>query len=354
MLWNTSVAIIEVIETCFLRRKRRNIASKRINPFEELTGISNHCYSMRCQRLVTDFCADESFGLAVQKMKEHHGVEINVSSARLITEYHAGRAAHFEEALLPEGKHRSTQITVEMDGEMVPVVEYTASKDRRKTKNHLWQELRIGVAQNVGEANWQYACSFQNTDQLGNRLKTVLLRLGYTEQTKVHGVGDGATWIINQGELIAGKNYSHLIDIFHLCEYFSLAVSTWEINTKPEVTRFKEMAKEGKIATIVQELRERQKTTPGHEGIQSCLQYINNRPGQFKYQEAIKKELPIGSGKVESTHRSLIQKRLKKPGAWWLRENAEKIADLRTLRANGGWEFLWQQNSKAKPLKTAA
>ena len=54
-------------------------------------------------------------------------------------------------------------------------------------------------------------------------------------------------------------------------------------------------------------------------------------------------ELPVGSGKVESTHRSLMQKRLKKPATWWLKSNADKRADLRTLRGNGQWELLWQE-----------
>jgi len=35
---------------------------------------------------------------------------------------------------------------------------------------------------------------------------------------------------------------------------------------------------------------------------------------------------------------------LKKPGAWWRRENAEKMADLRTVRANGCWNLLWRDN----------
>ena len=237
---------------------------------------------------------------------------------------------------------------------MVPIVEYTDSKDRRKTKTNLWQELRVGTAQNLGETTWQYACSFKDADQLGDRLKTVVLRLGYTELTKVHGPGDGAAWITTQGERIAGKNYTHLIDLFHLCEYFSEAVVAWQEPTSPEVTRLKDLAKGGKINNIVEELRERQKLFPEHKGIQSCIKYIENRPGQFKYQEAIQKELPIGSGKVESTHRSLMQKRLKKPGSWWLRKNAEKMADLRALRANGGWELLWQRNSNMSPIQSAA
>jgi hypothetical protein len=37
-----------------------------------------------------------------------------------------------------------------------------------------------------------------------------------------------------------------------------------------------------------------------------------------------------------------------------LRENAAKMADLRTIRANGCWEKLWQQNSETKGLQCAA
>lgn len=354
MLWHTSIAKIEFVETCFLRKKRYKEPSKRVNPFEELSGISNHCYSKRFQKLITDFGVEESFGLAAQRMKEHHGVGINISSARKITEYHASRAAIIESNLPLKVKQPSKQMIVEMDGEMVPVVEYSSSVDRRKTKTNLWQELRIGTAQNLGEMTWQYACSFQDANQLGDRMKTVVQRLGYTEQTKVHGPGDGAAWITTQGERIAGKNYKHLIDLFHLCEYFSEAVTAWQENTKNEVNRFKDLSKEGKISQVVKELQERQKDFSSHKGIQSCIAYISNRPGQFEYQKAIKLGLPVGSGKVESSHRSVMQKRLKKPGTWWLRANAEKIADLRTLRANGGWDLLWQQNSKMSPIQTVA
>ena len=89
--------------------------SKRIKPFEEITGITNHCYSTRLQRLVTDFGVEESFGLAIQRMKEHHGVEINASSARVITERHASRAASLDNSLPSKAKRDSNQIALEMD-----------------------------------------------------------------------------------------------------------------------------------------------------------------------------------------------------------------------------------------------
>ena len=275
-------------------------------------------------------------------MKEHHGVEVNTSSVRRIAEQHASRAGDIEG--LPTRKQESKQMIAEMDGEMVPLVEYTDSKDRRKTKKNHWAELRIGTAQNFGEASWKYACSFKNADHLGNRLKEVMLRLGLTEQTKVHGVGDGALWIVEQGEKIAGQNYQHLIDLYHLCDYFAGAVIAWEEKTRQEVERLKHLAEEGEIGKILKELKERQKIHPNHEGIKKCVQYIENRSGEFKYKEAKQMGLPLGSGKVESSHRSLMQKRLKKPGTWWLREKAADMANLRTLRANGGWKLLWQQD----------
>jgi hypothetical protein len=46
---------------------------------------------------------------------------------------------------------------------------------------------------------------------------------------------------------------------------------------------------------------------------------------------------------VESGHRSVLKKRLKKPGAWWHKPNAESMGQIKTLQANGHWENLWQK-----------
>ena len=48
------------------------------------------------------------------------------------------------------------------------------------------------------------------------------------------------------------------------------------------------------------------------------------------------------TGEIESGNRSVIQARLKRSGAWWKEENAEKMPALRTLRASGQWETYWQ------------
>ena len=83
-------------------------------------------------------------------------------------------------------------------------------------------------------------------------------------------------------------------------------------------------------------------TTPDEQAhVRACYRYIENRPGQFYYKEAIEKGLPIGSGEVESEHRYISQKRLKISGAWWKKPNAANMLSLRIQRANGHWHSYW-------------
>ena len=81
--------------------------------------------------------------------------------------------------------------------------------------------------------------------------------------------------------------------------------------------------------------------------MQACRQYLERRLGQLDYAGALKTGLPIGSGEVESGHRSVIQARLKLSGAWWKEETAESMLALRTLRANDEWESYWREARQA-------
>ena len=70
--------------------------------------------------------------------------------------------------------------------------------------------------------------------------------------------------------------------------------------------------------------------------------HLRNRRDQVDYLSAIEKELPIGSGEIESAHRYVVQTRLKRPGAGWLPENIDYMLALRLCRINQQWEAYWQ------------
>ena len=80
--------------------------------------------------------------------------------------------------------------------------------------------------------------------------------------------------------------------------------------------------------------------------VRCCHRYLHHRRGQLDYLGAMEKELPIGSGEIESAHRHVIQQRLKRPGAWWRVENAEHMLSLRLNRANLQWSAYWMEEMK--------
>jgi len=87
---------------------------------------------------------------------------------------------------------------------------------------------------------------------------------------------------------------------------------------------------------------------PGTEApVRVCQRYLRNHLSHLDYAGAIAAGLPIGSGEIESSHRTIIQSRLKISGAWWLVENAGKMLALRFTRANQEWKSYWAQRRQA-------
>jgi len=64
-----------------------------------------------------------------------------------------------------------------------------------------------------------------NVDATGEQLADVAIRAGVGTDTSVHGVGDGAPWIVNQVNRIFGTKATYLIDFYHLCDYLAAELS---------------------------------------------------------------------------------------------------------------------------------
>ena len=170
-----------------------------------------------------------------QRLKEHHGLDMSLTTLRRITVVIAKLARQVNQLLPPTLQNRQERTLVEFDGGMVPLVMAEGYLDRRKAKKCLWAELRVGATQKIGSIDWKYESFFSSVDDVGDQMRMLLERqMGWTQESTLYGIGDGAKWIV---------------------------------------------AKMG---------------------------------------------LPIGSGKIESTNKHLIQKRLKLPGAWWKKRKCGK------------------------------
>jgi hypothetical protein len=311
---------------------------------------------MLLQRVLTDFASDGSFEKAVQKLQEHYGIEVCKDTVRILVERHAKNIKNNQEKLekhIPRGTSADAVIG-EMDGGMAPVILGYKEEggDRRKTKIVGWCEGKLSLAYKKGSITPIYNVTFGSTDEAGDQLSRCVKAVGRGKNTQVLCLGDGATWIADQIERIFGNDATYLIDFWHLSQYLAEAsqccAPTDQDNWR---RRMQDCLRQNLINNVLNELINHIGDPNQKEHLclaQKCHQYMMKRLHQFDYKGALAQGLPIGSGKVESGHRSIIQERLKVPGAWWRKENMAAMASLRVIRVNGLWENYWAQYSNTK------
>lgn len=83
---------------------------------------------------------------------------------------------------------------------------------------------------------------------------------------------------------------------------------------------------------------------PEHAGAHAdFIEKINKNADRMDYPAMRGRGLKIGSGAMESLHRTGSQQRLKLPGAKWLARTMQALLDLRMLALVGRWDEFWSR-----------
>ena len=347
--WYSRYGKIQIEEASFRKGRR----GEKFSPFRISAEVAQKSYSRPLQRIIADLAADDPFHKVPFKLKEHHGITAPVSTIRKITLQHGEQIGEYQQATrqkeMPDRPGVATVIA-QADGTMVPIVETTPAsqatqkRDRRKTRVLKWQEARLCLAHQAGSLEVSYAATMKGAEVTGQQMTDCAIRAGAGLQTHFHCIGDGAPWIFNQVEDQFGSQASYLIDFYHLCEYLEAAAKALPGDSQLWLATQKQRLRDGQIRQVLHSLQllmEDCEVPDEQAPVRACHRYINNRPGQFNYKRAIEQDFPIGSGQVESSHRHVIQARLKRSGAWWTPENAQRMLNLRSLRANHDWDYYW-------------
>jgi hypothetical protein len=307
-------------------------------------NIGHRDYSLKLQRAMTDFGAEESFQRASQRLEEHYDIRISSEAIRQQTLQHGKAIA----AIAPKAAGAAKQIVTQMDGSLIPVVQPAKSGDKRKGKTLAWREVRVCCARAVGKESRLYGATLGSLESCSLLWEETARYAGFNSKTHVHGVGDGAPWILEKFKENFEEQGEYLLDFYHVSEYLGAAAKAivGEKKARGWLRRQQGRLLNHQLPKVLRSLGNHlePEASPQETPVRDAHRYLDQRRSHLDYQSARQRKLPIGSGEIESTHRHLIQKRLKLSGSWWKETNAQAMITLRTARANECWKTYWTKN----------
>jgi hypothetical protein len=307
------------------------------------------------QRVVSDFGFEKSFEKTARSIREHHGFELPLSAVAAVTREQASTIALKQtegtksaNALPAVGG--AEQIIAEADGSFVRIVSTAGTQsDSRKNRKVDYREARLCASSRHGCDSTRYDATFEPVESVGLMWAQTAKMAGMSMKSHVHVLADGATWIDAQRSVAFGKQGELLIDLYHVLEYLGDASAQCSRKPKQWLKTQKRRLKAGRSDRVINELKknceppsEPDEASP----VRRAWRYLKNRRNHLAYDKAIERDLPIGSGLIESGNKHVLQARLKIAGASWNIVTAENFARARAMRANNMWDQYWQELKK--------
>jgi len=345
---------------------RKGEASK---PMVDDLGITHHGRTETVNRALTDFGIEDSFGQASRRFREHYGFRLSESTADRVTKASGLQAEVYLEQKLLEGKDRQGQ-TAESDGPSEPtLVELDGCEIRtgifvpaengpedekpEKTKVIRWRDVRVGLARPMSSKSKLYVAQMEKYPEVVAQLVCVASMLGMGEETDVVGVADGGKGLREELEN-QFPNMQFILDKSHLKKHLYETSEALGFKEKPQQqwvhSRLDEIS-EGNVQEVLRDLEARNATEP-NDRLRQFIGYLTRFEDAVDYDHFKELGYPIGSGEVESSHKSIPQKRLKLPGACWHPDSINPMLALRIIRANDWWDDYWAYRISA--VKQAA
>ena len=167
-------------------------------------------------------------------------------------------------------------------------------------------------------------------------------------------ISDGATWIRNWIE-DAFPDAVSILDYFHAVEHLHQFIDSY-FKEKEVAEKWAEKQKELLLNSNVKEvINNIEKLAPQSEAAKKLISYYQANGSRMDYKKY--KQIGcgiIGSGAIESAHRTVIQKRMKQSGQRWSSNGAQNMLNLRVTYMNEKWDNVIQlvkTNFKTTVLK---
>lgn len=225
------------------------------------------------------------------------------------------------------------------------------------TREEKWKEAKVGrifkaksnVPINKGR---KYITDSQYVAHLGGHEAFLEKLSSYTDSLRQKiFIGDGAVWIWNWVEAYYPE-CEQILDFYHakehLCDYAKDRFHDHEMMTS-WIEAQTALLLDDRVEEVIEHIR----SIPLHakkeeaESRRRLIGYYTTNLKRMRYRAFQEKGYAIGSGAIESAHRTIIQQRLKLSGQRWTKQGAQQILNLRTAKKSGQWNIVVSLTKRA-------
>lgn len=292
------------------------------------------------------------FRRAVKHLEQTLGVVVHASTARRQTLAVGQRMLEVQNtqaqplAACPE-EPAAARLAMSSDGSMVPLVGGVWAEVKMVAIGAVERRSRKGAEQTV-TTNLTYFARLAPAATFADQASAELRRRGVERATEVCAIQDGAEWI-------QGFVDGHRHDALRILDFAHAASYVYEIADK---------VREGAghlppqwVDSILHRLKHEGPTrvllhlthlARRYPQIQEQVTYLQKRRDLMDYPTYRAAGWPIGSGSVESSHRWVVQARLKGAGMHWKPEHVNPMLAVRLALLNERWTEAWHDQHRLR------
>lgn len=352
------------LNVCYYRRNCDRRKKKRhagLYAGLVLLGIFERCTPALTSEIGQMVVLLGSFAEAEQILREQ-GHELGENTLRLIAYRAADRVRLAQKSIGYLGQSQESvagrRVIVSSDGGRIRLREKKRGPKTAKKRNRYkaaWREPKLFIIYVVDENGQQDRTiaplidgAIQGPDTLFAMLANYLQALQIQDADQVLFVSDGAPWIWNRLPALLetlklnAQDVHFLLDFYHAAEHLTKVASLrkdWSARIRKQwLNKQRRSLLQGGIDQVIEAI---QKLCRGRNSktIRTQLNYFIKHRLHMNYATISGKNLPIGSGAIESAIRRVINLRLKGPSLFWCKSNADSILLLRSFCKSSRWSL---------------
>ena len=331
-------------------------------PIDKVLEISRKKYQFDIQKKSTRTAAEVPFSCSSELFAELTGHPVSDHFMHCTFE-EVGAFASLEDVIpsseeitkqcreLNQGAWRPV-LVVASDGAHVPT-RPKAKRNEKRGKGR-WQEAKgfriylLGEDRIVHLASWH---QIQNEAQFGEDLAFVASRIPQDE-LRIGLLGDGADWLWKHMTACFPKG-RQILDYYHCAEHIHNVGKHQYGEKSQKCLEWVESTLTRLFYTEVDNViwglqRMKAPTDTAEEEIRKLIGYLRNNRDRIHYHGDRIGGYPVGSGGIESANKFISHTRMKRSGAWWVKETGNEMLAIRCAIYNGTYDEVFEKYKKAQ------